>query len=459
MPAVVTDPSLQPGIVNQNTSIFDYPDTPVPSVMALQGSPSQPLADRTATATGLLLPDLLLEQRLANFPEEVWTVTPDSYIYRFMAALLGPAGAGQLRQRQQMARLQSAVEGTHFFDLDAFYGALFSAQRSNDAALPQNPSTQIMFNPYQDLATQDGWDDILALDAIYRERVIQLARAISLGGTVPGLQAIAEAIVRVPCAVYETWRLVDYQGPQPGLGNTWGAVQSANPLWSSFGSVTWAQVTGTSSFGGLGINARCEVVIQPQRSYAGDLASQQQAASDAAGIMAVTDVLAPASSIITVDTSGALSDMPVTIAGLSADSDYWEVIAKVQAPQGDPKYGGFVTAYDRGGQRVDSARPMKPGVPPFTQSQGVQYSYASSAAVAFASSWEPVTSGTAVLDAPKKDMRDYQTVHFPNGRTVSYVPAWGIADAATMAAGRASSAVSSAAAPYSGPRMPVTTAG
>jgi hypothetical protein len=459
MPQVITDPSLNPGVVTQSTSIFDYPDTPAPSILNFQVNPTQPLPSRTSTGTGLLFPDLMLYRRLVNFPEQIWTLTAGSLLVRFMSALLGPSGAGQLRQRQQVSRLQSAIAGTHFYDLDAFYGALFSARRTDAAALPLNPSTGVTFNPYTDLATQDGWDDIRATDAIYRERVIQLARAISMGGTVPGIQAMAEAIVRVPCRVYETGQLITLQGAESLSGNTWAYIQESYLTWTSISGQYWSALQATVSYGGLTINALNEVVIQPQKTYKSDLASQQQAVADASGILDVVRVLAPAFALVSVDTTGALVDRPVPIAGLSSDADYWEVIAKVSPPQPSvPPYVGYVTAYDRGGQKVDSALPMKPGVPPFSQGQGWQYSYASTVAQAFASTWEPVTSPVAVLEAPKNDSKNYETVHYPGGQVTSYLPSWGLADPAVMAAGRAASSTAMTAAPYSGPRQPVMTA-
>ncbi len=241
MPLVVRDTSLNPGVVNQDTSIFDYPNTPAPSILGFQVNPAAPLPDRTSTATGLLFPDLLLTRRLAAFPEEVWNLTPDSLLMRLMSVLLGPAGAGQLRQRQQVARLQGAISGTHFYDLDALYGALFSARRSSICALPLNPATGVTFDPYNDLATQDGWDDIHATDSRFRERVIQLARAISMGGTIPGIQAMAEAIVRVPCNVYETGQLMNLQGIETLVGLTWTSIQTTYPTWAAISGRSWNQ--------------------------------------------------------------------------------------------------------------------------------------------------------------------------------------------------------------------------
>jgi hypothetical protein len=63
-----------------------------------------------------------------------------------------------------------------------------------------------------------------------------------------------------------------------------------------------------------------------------------------------------------------------------------------------------------------------------------------------------------VLQAPKDDRKDYETVTFPGGQVTSYLPAWGVADPAVLAAGRAASSTAMVSAPYSGPRQPVMTA-
>ena len=82
----------------------------------------------------------------------------------------------------------------------------------------------------------------------------------------------------------------------------------------------------------------------------------------------------------------------------------------------------------------------------------------STIAQAFASTNEPVVSRTEALVASKADQKNYETVHFPGGQVTSYVPAWGLADPAVLAAGRAASSTAMTAAPYSGPRQPVMTA-
>ena len=57
MPQVLRDTSLNPGIVNQDTSIFNYPNTPAPSILGFQVSPTAPLPDRTSTATVVRMAD------------------------------------------------------------------------------------------------------------------------------------------------------------------------------------------------------------------------------------------------------------------------------------------------------------------------------------------------------------------------------------------------------------------
>ena len=134
-------------------------------------------------------------------------------------------------------------------------------------------------------------------------------------------------------------------------------------------------------------------------------------------------------------------------------------LAPPPPPTPSSPYVGYVSAYDRGGQLVDSAVPMKPGVPAFSQSQGCQYSYASCIAQTFGATWEPAVGATAALLAPKNDTKNYQVVSFPGGQSTAYLPAWGVIDPVTAAAGRAASSTAMIAAPYSGPRAPVLTHG
>ena len=223
MPSIITDPSLSrtSGIINNGmspaASIWTFPDAPAQSILNFQAVPTQPLPGGTESATGLISPPALLRHQLKNFSPEVYELAANGALVHFMQALLGDSGVGQLRKRQVVARLQENVTSSSFYDLDAFYGALFTNIRGPAGTLPTNPATGIAVSPYTDLATPDGWDQVEAIDAVFRERIVSLARAITLGATVPGLQALAEAITGYKCHVYEVWRIIDNQGPQPGV--------------------------------------------------------------------------------------------------------------------------------------------------------------------------------------------------------------------------------------------------
>jgi hypothetical protein len=455
MPQVLTDPTINTGVINNGgTDLFSYPNVNPGSVLGLQTPPTQPLPPGTDTATNLLSPDLQVSQQLRNFPGNVYDLAPTSLLVHFMTALLGNAGAGQLRKRQMVARLQQAVTSSQFYDLDSFYGALFGAQRGPSGALPVNPNTGLPVSPYTDLASADGWDEVKALDATFRERVIQLARAITLGATVPGMQALAEAVTGAPCTVWEVWRLLDQaEGPAPGY-QTWQQVTTSEPLWSSFGtSQTWQSVEGVVSFAGLfGNGTPNEIIIQPRKNYSSSLTDQQREGADKFGVLSVAEVLRPAASLITVDTSAPQISVPVQIASAWADSQYWEIVQLVTpANPASPPYLPIANSYQ--GSNADEV----PGgtfvmpKPPMSCSQGAQYSYASDVTTVTAAT----TSGGDPNATQVSDGQDFEVVVFPGGRQAGYTPAQAVMPPGQAQTARTASPVSVLCAPYSGPRVPV----
>lgn len=456
MPQVVSDPTTAAasGIVsNGGLDLFSYPDTPSASILDFQTPAGSPAPAGTATATGLITPDMLLAQRLKNFPDSIYDLSPTSVLTHFMQALLGDSGVGQIRKRQLISQLQSAVTSTHFYDLDSFYGALFGAIRGPSGQLPVNPSTGQPVSPYTDLATPDAWDEVLAIDAQFRERIIALAKAITLGGTIPGLRAMAEAITASRCQIVEVWRLIDSQGPQSSTTFTWATEQTTYPTWAAFvPGTTWITVTGASAqetYGGLGINSRSEVIISPTQTYTPDTAGQAQSNSDMYGVSSVVEVLKPANVVVSVEMGGAIVNTPVTISAIWADSENAELVSYVTPSSlADPAYLKAVGAYQAGGAPVLSTFPVP--APPFCRKMGTRISYTGDVTVAAGQAsqngYADVISGS-----------DFDQVTYPSGTTVSYTAASAVMDPATAAAGRLSAAVQ--AAPYSGPRVPTMTAG
>lgn len=462
MPQVQVDPTLNPGVItNGGTDLFAYPNVQQASVLGLQAPATQPLPPGTGTATNLLNPDLQVISQLRNFPSNVYDTSPDSLLVHFMTALLGNSGTGQLRKRQMVARLQQAITSTQFYDLDAFYGALFGAQRGPSGALPDNPSTSLPVNPYTDLASPDAWDEIEAADAKFRERIIQLARAITLGATVPGMQALAEAVTGVPCLIWEIWRLLDNSGtPAPGY-QTWGQVTASYPLWSSFpGTATWLSVEGAVNIAGLtGNGAPNEILLRPKKHYSSSVTDTAHRGADTFGILSVVEVLKPAASLITVDTAAPGIAMPVQISSAWADSQYWEVVHLVTPPNAAvPAYQPMAASY----QGADAAS-LPQGTyiaprPALSRTSGTQYSYTADVTTVSARAVTDPDPGIAQVT----DGQDFQVIIFPGqqnpGGTVQYVPAQSVLPPQQAQTARTASPVSVIAAPYSGPRVPVTRA-
>jgi hypothetical protein len=452
MPQVLADPGQTSGIIlNGGIDLFAYPSTQAASIISLQTDPTAPLPPGTSTAVNLLNPPLSVTDQLRNFPPTVYDLAPTSVLVHFMQALLGAAGTGQLRNRQLIARLQQDVTSTHFYDLDSFYGALFGATRGPAGSLPVNPSTGNPVNPYTELASPDGWDEIETIDAVFRERVIALARAITLGATAPGMQALAEAITGVPCQVYEMWRLVtDPLSPAPGF-NTWAEVMSTYANWDSIPATeTWQGIEGVVTYSGLlGNGAMNEVVIRPRKTYSGSAADQAQLGSDMYGILSVVEVLKPAASIISVDMTGPGIVIPVPVSAAWSDSEYWELTQLVTPPSDDAAYDMALAAYQRRGRTPGPT--IQTPVPPLSRSQGSQYSYSGNVTTVTARAVTGDDPNTAVVT----DGTDWQTVVFPVGRKVTYLPPQAIMPPPQAASARTSSPVTVKSAPYSGPRVPI----
>lgn len=457
MPQTVSDPGATTGIItNGGTDLFSYPNVQQPSILGLQTSATQPLPPGTASATNLLLPGQQIAAQLVNFPGNVYDTAPTSLLFHFMAALMGDAGAGQLRKRQMVARLQQAVTSTQFYDLDSFYGALFGAQRGPSGALPANPATGLPTSPYTDLASPDGWDEVLAADATFRERIIQLARAITLGGTVPGLQALAEAVTGVTCQVWETWRVIDNaSGPSPGY-NTWQETETSYPLWSDIpGSLAWQGIEGYVTFSGLNVNGvPSEIVIQPRKVYPSTTAGQRQQGADMFGVLSVVEALKPAATLVSVNPEGIQSLVPLPVAAAWADSENQEIVQVVTpSSPASAAYAPIVNSY----QGVNAAQlPAGAYVQPAPVMSRTSTGQFTSVGDVTSVTARAVT-GSGPNGAVVTDGQDFQTVVFSAASYFQYLPALGVMPSAKAATARSASAVAVRSAPYSGPRAPVMT--
>jgi len=448
MPQVLTS-TVNPVISNGGTDLFSFPNVQQASVLGLQVPSTQPLPAGTAAAVNLISPPLQVASQLANFPGNVYDVTPTSMLYHFMQALLGDAGTGQLLKRTMISRLQQAITSTHFYDLDSFYGALFGAQRGPNGSLPDNPATGQAVSPYADLASPDGWDEVLAADAVFRERIIQLARAITLGGTMPGMIALAEAVTGVTCQAWEAWRLGS--GANSPATQTWAQVTTAYPLWSATAGQTWNALEGNVPF--IDVNGiPSAVVIEPRKNYDSTEAGRAGQGSDMFGVLSVTEVLRPAASVVSFAPGGLSTMIALPIAGAWSDSENWEMVHTVTPPDPTlPAYAAVTSSYQGvNAGALPSGSYVQPR-PPLSRSGHGQYSYAGEVA----SCSSRAVRGFHPRDAEVTDGQNWQGVAFPDGRRTLYRGDQAMMHPHRAESARAASSVAVRCAPYSGPRVPV----
>lgn len=432
------------GIVVQSPSIFDQQATVATSLLQLQTVTSSPLAVELPTATGMVLPDVATYDRLAHFPEDLYDLRPTSHLMRLMKALLGEGGVGQLRKRYLLCQLEQALDGTHFYDLDRFYGSLFGARRGVLGALP--------VDPMEEVCTPDGWDEIAQYDAIFRERIIKLAKAITLGGTPMGMQALAEALTGVECDLYEVWSILDSHG-EAGIARSYNEVETDFSSYEAMGAYTWAQISNAFQAGNLGLDTRNEFVVRPKTTYdVSDPDSARKRAEDLYGIARVINVLKPAFTLATVDDRGVAVHDEAPIAGVWADSEFWEVVARV-IPQDeqDPIYRLLYTAYDKRAnpKGIEKVIPR----PPFSSSQGQQWSYVNE--VTKVESYNAFTYD----GGPERGKTNYDRVKFYDGSTISYRPEYALIDPRQALVSQTAGDGSIVSHPYSGARRVVPTHG
>jgi hypothetical protein len=425
-------------VLHQSQSIFSHTDVPSVGILPLQTATSSPALTGTATATGLILPDSSLQFRLRHLPGELYDLRPTSHLVRFVKALLGDSGVGQLRKRYMQSQFQATLQGTHFYDLDRFYGAIFGAQRRPGEQLPVDPMSQV--------APPDTWDQVMAADARYRERIIALAKGISMGATIPGMRALAEAITGVPCEIYETWALMEGTGASPGANRLWDDMEADYATWDAIEGITWQSAEGAVHYGRSGSDTRSEMIVRPKKSYDDDPIGRVE---DEIAISRVLSVLKPASVLLTVNSDGLVVHTPVPIASVEADSEYWEVVAKIKPAPG------------LNGSPYPGASGDVASTPPLSGSQGTSWTY--NQAITSVQSYSalrdphwPADGSLGVWTNAKSPDNDLAVA--ANGAKTIFTPDKGVMDAKQAAAVRYTLDGVLVAAPYVGNRMPAVSA-
>jgi hypothetical protein len=437
----------------QNASFFD-PSNEATSqaLMQAQYDPSSPQVPQLVTATDLIVPDYRVDKRLEHFPSDLYDLRPESHLSRFLKALLGDSGAGAGRRRYLIARMQSSLATTHFYDLDRFYGAVFGAQRYDGERLP--------INPYTEGATPWEWEEIHAADTGFRERLLALAKAIPMGGTPVGLKAAAEALTGVECDILESWRVIDYSRAHnfdiPGAPRSYNRVEATFGNYEDMGSLTWDDISfpggaeqsqSQATFPG----DRAEVRIRIKKRYDDSERLLREKAQDEYAVRQVLNRLKPANVLLTLDTLGVNHHQPVDVAEVYSDSTYYDVIARVTPRVSATVDLSPVYPVSRV-QRAAGVFVSDPHVvprPPFSTPQGAQWSYNN----------EVVSIRGSVLDEAGALVatQNAEFVTDAQGQHTVYSPEKGLLDARQVEAARLVSDGVMVSSPYAGDRQVVQT--
>jgi hypothetical protein len=224
------------------------------------------------------LPPRSTDQLLSGFDEHVYFADPTTVLYKYVDAMVGTTGAGDLLNQLFMATLGTALETIYFNDLDFIFG--------NMNFLARSTAESYAANPHSALLTSDDWDQIRIADAWYRARVKDFFVACGLGGTPEGVRECIQSAIAVDCDLFEVWRYEDNFGLGVNLGRA--------PF-----------------------SARNEIVIRPHKATLSPV--------EARLCRDMLNRLVPIETLVTVSLNGLAVAAPIPIANAASDSTYFEV--------------------------------------------------------------------------------------------------------------------------------------
>lgn len=150
------------------------------------------------------LPPKLTALRMRHFDPQVFKTDESSRLYKFVDALAGDVGAGQLKKQMLLARLGGRLDTLYFGDLDDAFGNFEGLTRFVSESYPYDPTSALL--------TSDQWNEVQVKDSWYRQRIKDFFQACSLGGTPNGIRMMLRAALGVDCDIFEVWRYIDDYG-------------------------------------------------------------------------------------------------------------------------------------------------------------------------------------------------------------------------------------------------------
>jgi len=231
------------------------------------------------------------QEKVLNFPTEVYRIDdPSTHIFKLMYTIM-ELGLGQLSGWQDETQNSESMAGTKFTDLDAMFSF---------TGVTRLPEELYSYDPYTDQLTSDQWNEITTKDALFRIRIMKFFQSMLRGGTLEGVQMMAEAASGVQCQVFEMWRVISGQG----LG----------------GGITLGRDTP--------LNLAKEFVIVPLE----DIDDGQRVA-----IIHLVDLIKPINTVCTVHISPTISLSELNIPS-STSADYFFEVRKMVSASDDPTF-------------------------------------------------------------------------------------------------------------------------
>lgn len=337
-----------------------------------------PLSTNTAPFDASVFPYLPprdTTSRMRHFDTGVFNIAPSTYLYCFLDAACGDAGAGSLKKELLTARMQSNLDATHFTDLDAAFG--------NFATLVRFASESYPYDPANNMLTSDQWDEIKVKDAAYRSRIKNFLLGLGQGGTIQGFILMCRAATGYDSHLFETWKYID---------------DAANGL------------SPPSVFGRLGASVRNEVVVQPLTA--------SLPVSDGYRLNRLLERIKPRETVVTIDVSGLAVHTQITLNAVGASDFYFQVektVTGVPDLANLPPTAVLAADLDPANQWLKPNVPIQAPYAAFNNSQesSVYYLYS--------------TSGTTVIDTVVYSQENSLGNHIPasNFTKVTQGTVWG----------------------------------
>lgn len=159
---------------------------------------------------------------LERFPEEIYTKSPDTHLYKLMRSFLGESGVNWLRKNHLEARIMLEELGIELFDLDRFYGNPFKFGRIVEESFDEDPFG---------LIPRAQWEIIRAKNARYRNRALDFINGARAGNTPQGMKLVAKSGLGHDVEIIENYKyLYDVHSDDPLGLEYFGKTESTEEM-------------------------------------------------------------------------------------------------------------------------------------------------------------------------------------------------------------------------------------